>query len=142
METQYSLLDIIRILTRNLSGHEEKLHGDIGLGSLSPGKIRCLDFIAQMKNPTPTELAAALNITKPSVTVMLDKLEAESLIQKVRSDEDARSWHIRLTAKGRDIAKLHDEIHSDLTGHFTKNLAPEEEKELNRLLNKVIKTFE
>ncbi|OHD55945.1 MAG: hypothetical protein A2Y33_10805 [Spirochaetes bacterium GWF1_51_8] len=60
----------------------------------------------------------------------------------MRSDEDARSWHIRLTAKGRDIAKLHDEIHSDLTGHFTKNLAPEEEKELNRLLNKVIKTFE
>jgi DNA-binding MarR family transcriptional regulator len=141
METQYSLLDIIRILTRNLSEHEEKLHGDIGLGSLSPGKIRCLDFIAQMKNPTPTELAAALNITKPSVTAMLDKLAAEGFIRKVRSDEDARSLHVHLTDKGENVAELHDGIHEDLADHFTANLNPDETIELIRLLNKVIRTF-
>ena len=142
MEKQYTLSEIIGILTRGMSEREEQIGDRKGLAGLSPSKVRCLGLISELGDPTPTELANALKITKPSVTAILDKLESEALIRKVRSDEDARSWRISLTDKGKDIARLHREIHSDLAGHISRGLDPEEEKELNRLLNKVIRTFD
>src|SRR5699024_3824866 len=45
---------------------------------------------------TATVLCAKLQITKPQMNVILNRLEASGIIERIRSREDKRKVHIRL----------------------------------------------
>ncbi len=46
------------------------------------------------------QLARALNVTPPHVTIGLDRLETRGLVERRRSASDARVQHLRLTRAG------------------------------------------
>ena len=52
----------------------------------------------------PKRLARALAVTAPKLTLLLDRLQARSLLKRERNPEDGRSQHIVLTAKGAKLA--------------------------------------
>lgn len=61
--------------------------------------------------PTATALCAKLQIRKPQMNVILNRLEASGIIERIRSSEDKRKIHIRLTAKGIPVYEAaHREI--------------------------------
>ncbi len=72
----------------------------------------------------------------PAMTGLIDRLEAQDLVQRNRCTEDRRIIYVELTDKGRALLKRMDEPvmkkHDALIGHLTKN----ELKELVRLLEK------
>lgn len=49
--------------------------------------LPCFGF-DELKYPTISELAASLQIAKPSTSIMLDKLEDHGYLQKVKSVKD------------------------------------------------------
>jgi DNA-binding MarR family transcriptional regulator len=94
-----------------------------------------------MKNPTLSELAQKLNITKPSASVMIDRLKDHGYLIKVKSDNDRRSAHVHLTDKGEKAAQVHTEVHEEIAKLLSKELTKSEKEILIVLLNKAIHSF-
>ncbi|MCL4323277.1 MAG: MarR family transcriptional regulator [Candidatus Thermoplasmatota archaeon] len=50
-----------------------------------------------------SELAIRLNVTKPSISRIIDNLELKNLIEREYGKEDRRVVYIRLSPKGREV---------------------------------------
>jgi len=105
---------------------------------ISEGRLRVLGHILYVGGPaTHSQLALAAEVTKGTVTGLVDGLERDKLVRRFPSAEDRRVSLIDLTPAGR---RLLDKI---LPGHLRRlselmrGLSPAEQKTLTRLLGKV-----
>jgi len=138
MEEQYSLIELVEILTQKLEQNEVQVIEASEFSHLSKKQLYYLDIINQEKNPTPGELAQIYNLSKPSITAIIDKLSKMDYLEKVKSDEDKRSLHVHLTEKGEHIAELHDSIHRAICSYIDLKLSEDEMKIFTSLLQKLI----
>ncbi len=89
---------------------------------------------------TPFELAKLLGIDTGLMTRMLDKLEKQGLLARVRSVEDRRVVNLHLTEAGAALGtRIPDMAMTVLNGLF-RNFSGEEFEELHRLLNKMLES--
>ena len=102
-------------------------HGDILVCLYKNGKM------------TMKDIANCIHRTKPTVTVLVDKLEKLGYLKRETSDEDSRSTNIVLTQKGKDFQATFEKISEELNKMLYKNLSPEESELIEKLLRKVIK---
>lgn len=102
-------------------------HGDI---------LVCLYKNSKM---TMKDIANCIHRTKPTVTVLVDKLEKLGYLKREASNEDNRSTNIVLTQKGEDFQTTFEKISKDLNEMLYKNLSPEESELIEKLLRKVLK---
>ena len=102
-------------------------HGDILVCLYKNGKM------------TMKDIANSIHRTKPTVTVLVDKLEKLGYIKREASDEDNRSTNIVLTQKGEDFKVIFEKISNELNKMLYKNLSPEESELIEKLLRKVVK---
>ena len=100
-------------------------HGDILVCLYKNGKM------------TMKDIANSIRRTKPTVTVLVDKLEKLGYIKREASDEDNRSTNIVLTQKGEDFKVIFEKISKELNKMLYKNLSPEESELIEKLLRKV-----
>ncbi len=142
MAKRYTLEEIIEKLSQSMEMHETRVTARSEFSALSPSQIHYLDTILHLGSPTLSDLARALRLSKPSITVIIDKLHAAGYVEKVRSDADRRTSHVHLTKKGRRIAKLHDDIHRGYARYFRRALSGRELEELLSLLGKVVAELE
>ena len=138
MKKPYTLPQIIERLSLSMERHETRVIERSAFAALSAAQIHYLDVIHHSGNPTLSELAGKLGITKPSVTAIVGKLHKLGYVRKVLSDSDRRCSHVHLTAKGKKIARLHDDIHEGYAENFRKALSEKELDVLISLLGKVI----
>lgn len=54
---------------------------------------------------SPLELCRKMGVSKPIVSRLIDHLSAKGLIEKIISNQDKRSYYLRLTKKGYDTLK-------------------------------------
>ena len=102
-------------------------HGDILVCLYKNGKM------------TMKDIANCIHRTKPTVTVLVDKLEKLGYLKRVASDKDSRSTNIVLTQKGEDFKVTFEKISEELNKMLYKNLSSEESELIEKLLRKVIK---
>ncbi len=129
--------DIARF-TRLISDTEEKAKARYDEYDLTPTQISYLETIHELNNPNITELAAALGLKKPSVTLVVDRLITKGCIYKTHSDADRRSSHLHLTDLGTQINKRHDSAHDYLIEFITGKLTKEEFNTFSLLLSRII----
>ena len=87
---------------------------------------------------TPIELAKLLGIDTGLMTRMLDKLEKQGLLARVRSLEDRRVVNLHLTEKGAALGTRIPEIAPQVLNALFRNFSVHEFEELQRLLNKML----
>lgn len=102
-------------------------HGDILVCLYKNGKM------------TMKDIANSIHRTKPTVTVLIDKLEKLGYLKREDSDEDSRSTNIVLTQKGVDFKVIFEKISKELNKMLYKNLSPEESELIEKILRKVLK---
>ena len=102
-------------------------HGDI---------LVCLYKNSKM---TMKDIANCIHRTKPTVTVLVDKLEKLGYLKREVSNEDSRCTNIVLTQKGEDFQTTFEKISKNLNEMLYKNLSPEESELMEKLLRKVLK---
>jgi DNA-binding MarR family transcriptional regulator len=105
---------------------------------LTMTQMHYLEAIDKLDNPSLTELSAELNLSKPTVTVAIDKLIEKGCVYKVRSDQDRRSTHLHLTENGRLLNTMHDFAHKSIAELFSKKLSQQETEKLIEIINKAI----
>ena len=134
----YLLKDCIAKFSRLISDAEEKAKSSSEAQDLTATQINYLETIQEIENPNITELANALGLKKPSVTVVIDRLIQKGCVYKTHSDEDRRSSHLHLTEIGKQINQRHELAHDYLVNYISKKLDDQESARLNELLNKII----
>lgn len=134
-----SLKHDIAKFSRLITNAEEKTKDYSDIKDLTSTQINYLETINELNNPSITELATALGLKKPSVTIVVDRLIQKGCIYKIHSDADRRSSHLHLTDVGMQINMRHDYAHDYLVDIISKKLNEEELKTFSKLLNKIIK---
>ena len=137
----HSIEELINIILSKSEHLEEIIKQETDLKDLTVKQLHCIELIHDMKNPTSSELTQKLRITKPSTSVMLDRLEEHGFVQKIQSDSDRRAAHVHLTTKGDKAAHLHVDMHKRFASLLTKDLTDSEKDILIVLLNKAIQTI-
>jgi DNA-binding MarR family transcriptional regulator len=133
------LKQIVEKLSGMMSQMEENAKEQYNFSGLTLTQMNYLEVINNLGNPNLTELATALRLSKPTVTVAVEKLIEKDYLFKVKSDADRRSQHVHLTEKGQLINEMHDYAHRKIAEYMRRNLSPEELNELVLLLGKVVK---
>ncbi|MDL2295067.1 MarR family transcriptional regulator [Ruminococcaceae bacterium OttesenSCG-928-D13] len=79
---------------------------------------------------TISVLAEHMGITMPSVTAMVNKLEAKGCVQRFKSPSDGRIVQVRLTEKGRRAEVAHRYFHRTLVRAVAAELSEAEKDAL------------
>ncbi|NYE94699.1 DNA-binding MarR family transcriptional regulator [Psychromicrobium silvestre] len=84
------------------------------------------------------ELNRNVLLTQPSMSRLVERLEARGLIQRRAAEEDRRGVEIGLTQAGRELQKTIGREHAqDIHCLFSSSLSEQEMRELIRLSNKL-----
>ena len=132
-----TLAQTIAMISRLMAQLETEAFEQEGFSELSMRQVLYLEAIAQLENPTFSDLAEKLAVTKPSVTALVRKLIRMGYIQKIQSQEDLRVYHIALAPKGQQFTQMHENIHQVLAERLTQNLSDLDIQQLNALLYKI-----
>ncbi|MDL5028359.1 MarR family winged helix-turn-helix transcriptional regulator [Vibrio gigantis] len=86
-----------------------------------------------------TDLAIEMQVTKPSATTMVQRLERKGLVERKASLEDARSKLVVLTNKAEVGLEEESKIYQVMAQILESRLSEQESQQLNLLLNKALK---
>ena len=135
---QYNLTELIEIITKLIGDLEAEFIKKYQEEGFTARQIIYIDTIDMLGNPNLGEIARVLKLSKPSVTAIVDKLASKGYIEKFQSDEDRRSFHVHLSAKGKKLVKMHCETHNKIVDVLQNNLNSKDLETLVRILNKVV----
>ncbi|ACL69163.1 MarR family winged helix-turn-helix transcriptional regulator [Halothermothrix orenii] len=139
MGTQDSLIEVIEKLSAMMGEFEDRALNSDELADLTVKQLHYLDVIKKYKKPTFTDLAEEMGVTKPTVTLAVNKLINQGYVKKVQSAEDRRVYHLLLTEMGERVVDVHDKAHRDFARQFMKCLNDEELNQLVTIFKKVVK---
>lgn len=140
-DMQRNLEQILNAILHSCEVLEEEMKQESNLKTLTPRQLYCIELIKRMQNPSLSELADRMGIAKASISVMIDRLERNSLLYKATSDSDRRTAHVHLTDEGEKAAMLHAELHKRLSGLLTADMTESEKEILIVLLNKSMQSL-
>lgn len=142
MSSNEILTRVVALLTARFADAQIEGAREAGFADLSMRQFIYLDLIGRLSNPTPTELARALQVSKPTVSVAINHLEEAGYVRKVQSDEDRRSYHLHLSEKGEQFSRAHANVHRAIAQMITTGLDEAEVEQLTRLMGKVLRHLE
>lgn len=110
---------------------------------LTPTQFRVIKYI--LNNPDlnirQRDIEIEYSMTNPTVTGILQNLEKNNWIERVKNSDDARSKVIKLTEKTLKQKDAFYKTGDNLEKIFLKGLDNTEQKNLNELLNKLFKSL-
>ncbi len=96
--------------------------------------IECLGHCGEM---TLTGLSAKMSVTGGNMTLVVDNLEKEGLVERVRSKEDRRTINVKLTDKGVHLFNSVFKKHAQFINKKFQVLNEKEQAQLSKLLKKL-----
>ncbi|MUJ25315.1 MarR family winged helix-turn-helix transcriptional regulator [Aliivibrio fischeri] len=100
MEKHEEVLVAIRQIIRAIDLHSKKLSKEYGL---TGPQLILMRAIQEMDNVTIKELSKHTNVSQATTTTIIDRLELNGYVQRIRSESDRRKVHAHLTDKGKEL---------------------------------------
>lgn len=86
---------------------------------------------------TPSGLADEGGITRATVTGLLDGLEKDGLVERIKHPDDRRVLYVHLTKKGRDLVAAARPTHLKRVASLLGSLTEPELQQLMALMDKI-----
>ncbi|WP_313630374.1 MarR family transcriptional regulator [Enterococcus devriesei] len=99
--------------------------------------LQQINHYQQERPTTAKQLVTLLNMDKPTLSVILKRLEQKNFIIKKRSSHDSRSYELFLTDSGKQTYLSGEKISEHVLEKFIAPLSIEEKRQLNELLQKL-----
>ncbi|MEZ0306327.1 MAG: MarR family winged helix-turn-helix transcriptional regulator [Ramlibacter sp.] len=103
---------------------------------LRPVEYTVLTLIAENPGGSLAQVARALAVTAPHISIMIDRLESRGLIKREQSESDRRTQVLHTTAKGTELVRKSTQLILDAEREVV-GLTPGEQAMLVELLHKV-----
>ncbi|MFA0668213.1 MarR family winged helix-turn-helix transcriptional regulator [Vibrio splendidus] len=100
MDKHDEILVAIRQIIRAIDLHSKKLSKEYGL---TGPQLILMRAIQEMGDVTIKELSNQTNVSQATTTTIIDRLELNGYVQRVRSSSDRRKVHANLTEKGQEL---------------------------------------
>ncbi|MBO8159090.1 MarR family transcriptional regulator [Thermosyntropha sp.] len=101
-----------------------------------------LSCLLQENGLTLKEIGNRTLIDSSSMTVLVDKLEKEELVERQLDSQDRRAIRVFITDKGRDIAEKIVKLADEFNSHLFEILGEDNQKEFLHGLNNIINGLE
>jgi DNA-binding MarR family transcriptional regulator len=86
---------------------------------------------------SPSELAARLGVRPPTITKTINRLQAQGVLEKRASQDDARQTHIFLTESGRETIRAIEKSVKKTEKQALRGLDKKDQKSLAKYLAKI-----
>lgn len=113
-----------------------------GVAELNPGQGRILFALWQGDGITVTELAGRTSLEKSTLTRMLDRLERDRMVERVRPPENRRTVRVALTPQARGRLGTFAEVSQDMGRLFYKGIPDHEIHAFEATLERVLANLE
>jgi MarR family transcriptional regulator, 2-MHQ and catechol-resistance regulon repressor len=110
---------------------------DIERYGLTQPQFGVVELLGHLGPVTIGEVTKKMLVTGGCVTVILDNLEKEGLVERMRSTEDRRVIKVQLTAKGQSLFKNIFGQHAERVSQLASVLTEGEQNQLSDLLKKL-----
>lgn len=107
--------------------------------NLTGPQLTILKILETIGDLSLSEVSDRIRAQNSTVTGIIDRMEREGLVQRVRSQEDRRVIRIHLTDKGAKLAESIPVEPMELLRGALAGLAPAETKEFLRIMTKIAK---
>ena len=126
------LNDVLISTYQSIGKLEEKMLQSVESNDLSINELHLIEAIGKEREggTTISDLAQEFEITLPSVTVAVKKLEKKGYVQKRKSESDGRMVHVVLTRAGRRMEMIHNYFHRKMITAVLKTMREEEKQQL------------
>ncbi len=114
-----------------------RILSECGLSDMTVRQIAYLKTIDEQGQVTFSRLAEITRNSKPTITEMIDKFVRMECVYRERSPDDRRVIYIRLTDRGRQIARAEHQALRRVIDQMTQSLNEHEQQVLARLLEKL-----
>lgn len=123
--------DIIKLFWQ-LASHDSPQEG------VSNGYRRMFIILCKHDGITQVELAKAAQLSSPSVSTALNKMEIDGLVTRVPDERDRRKVYVYITEKGREQDRYIREQCHNAEMVMMKGFSPEEREQLMGMLRRML----
>jgi DNA-binding MarR family transcriptional regulator len=121
---------------------ERRMEAHFARYGLSHGRFVILMLLKRRGGPvSPAELAEASEVTRATVTGLLDLLETDGLVARTPRKDDKRMVDVRITKKGKELLDRTLPDHYARIGSFMADLTRAEKKTIIELMAKLRERF-
>lgn len=138
-EAALDILRSLRAILRHVTTHSKRLARDTGL---TLPQVACLRFLVDSGEATIAQLAGALELSSPTVTGVIDRLERRGLVQRVRGTTDRRKVFVSLTELGRERGVTLPKHSQEEFYAALMALEPQERRILRGSLQRIVELME
>lgn len=90
-----------------------KLKMEDRLKGYKSSEVHYIECIEKNVDSNVTKLADSLYMTRGAISKMTKKLEKKGIIQSYRKPDNKKEIYFRLTEQGKEIYKVHEELHKE-----------------------------
>lgn len=135
------LLEFIDTLDSSFKKLLEDVRSTNGVSQLTISQFQYIDAIHELGEPTITEIAEKLAITKASSTAGVNKLVEKGYLNKTQSAQDKRIFHVNLTDRSRQLIDAKYQALREYGEFVQAALSEEEVKQFEAIVTKLVKLF-
>lgn len=129
-------------LFKHILDIEEKSLRNRGVSDLSMNEMHTIEAIGYDGIKSMTETAEILRIAVGTLTTSVNRLVKKGYVERLRDDNDRRIVLIKLTEKGREVFKIHEEFHVEMVEKLLEDLDLEQDTALIGSLEKLKHFFD
>lgn len=132
--------NLISLISRIKESANELIINELrlaGYENIAPSHGDILTLLYQFEDITMREIAIRIHRTKATTTVLIDKLEKQGLVIRIKSTTDSRCTFVKLTAEGKKFKPVFEKISKNLNNKVYANLSVEKAELLENLLEQV-----
>jgi DNA-binding MarR family transcriptional regulator len=117
---------------------QDEVETELSAIGLSLAKLAALKVLSDAGESLPlTQLAERLSCVKSNITQLVDRLEADGLVQRQADPNDRRARLATLTASGRKACRDGSRVQDAAERHLLGKLSAGESQQLAELLSKI-----
>jgi MarR family 2-MHQ and catechol resistance regulon transcriptional repressor len=130
-------LDTFTKLLKATNSVKARIDARQTVGDLSESQFGTLEMLFHLGPLQQKSIGHKLLVSKSNVVAVIDKLEAQGLVERKRDTQDRRCVYVHLTAKGRHLIQDLFPGHAAAIAEEMACLTAAEQKELGRLCRKL-----
>ncbi len=127
-----------------IAAHRLKTEADsalMGAAGLTTAQVAVLNLIASSKHVKQRDLAQRLKQNESAITAMVTRLMKADLVERRRSETDARTWLLELTDTGKKTLKRAEKPFKEINERLDDALGKKGATELAQQLNSIADSF-
>lgn len=126
----------LRSFKRSMMLHRRLLQAVLsGAEMMHPAQAGCIQVLSGHDGMSQSDLAEMLHVSRPTVTTMLQRMEAAGIVERRDDDADSRVTRVYLTEEGTRLAETMHAAFAEMLESSVGRLSETDRREFVRILD-------